>query len=69
MSECSVHFFGAYLARQTTLVRYVDDIVYFSKDPKVEEAFEQKFGDLTTVDFMGLVSFFLGTKFEWQRNG
>ena len=48
---------------------YVDDIVYFSSDPEVEQAFEEKFGNLTTVDFMGEVTFFLGIKFDWQRNG
>ena len=45
---------------------YVDDFVYFSKDETVERAFEAKLGALTTVDFMGQVTFFLGIKFSWR---
>ena len=45
---------------------YVNDFVYFSKDPDVERHFEDEFGKLTAVDFMGQVTFFLGIKFSWR---
>ena len=41
---------------------YFDSFVYFSSSTKVKEEFEFFFGSLTTVDFMGTVSFFLGIK-------
>jgi len=46
---------------------YVDDFVYFSESDKVEQAFEKKFGELTTVDFMGTVSHFLGIRFQYRQ--
>ena len=46
---------------------YVDDFVYFSTDPKVESAFEQKLNAKHTTDFMGKVSHFLGLKFQWKE--
>ena len=46
---------------------YVDDFVYFSTDPDVEQSFESKLSSLTDVDFMGNVSHFLGIKFTWTR--
>ena len=36
---------------------YFDGKFYFSSDPSVEQAFKQKFGDLTQVDFLGTVNF------------
>ena len=46
---------------------YVDDFIYFSTDPKVENAFESKLKNLTDVDFMGDVTHFLGIKFTWSK--
>ena len=46
---------------------YVDDFIYFSTDPDVERAFEDKLAKLTTVDFMGEVSHFLGIRFQWRK--
>jgi hypothetical protein len=45
---------------------YVDDFVYFSKDPEVESLFEHLFQDQVKVDFMGLVEWFLGIHFSWR---
>jgi len=47
---------------------YVDDFIYFSTDPEVEREFETKLGKLTTVDFMGEVTHFLGIRFQWRQN-
>ena len=47
---------------------YVDDFVYFSTCPTVENAFETKLKDLTDVDFMGDVHHFLGIKFTWTKS-
>jgi len=44
---------------------YVDDFVYFSESDEVEKEFERKFGELTTVDFMGTVSYFL--RFQYRQ--
>ena len=44
---------------------YVDDFVYFSKDPEVETLFEQKLQAKTQTNFMGKVSHFLGMRFQW----
>jgi len=41
--------------------------VYFSESDEVEKAFEQKFGALTNVDFMGTVSHFLGIRFQYRE--
>ena len=45
---------------------YVNDFVYFSEDPAVEHAFQQKFSSLSNVNFMGKGTHFLGIKFEWK---
>ena len=45
---------------------YVDDFVYFSEDPKVEQRFEQLLSSLVTVNFLGTVDWFLGTHFQWS---
>ena len=47
---------------------YVDDFVYFSQDLSVEKTFEENFAKLTTVDFMGKATFFLGIKFTWLHD-
>jgi hypothetical protein len=44
---------------------YVDDIIYFSSSDKVEHYFEETFSKLWQVDFMGLVTHFLGIEFNW----
>ena len=46
---------------------YVDDFIYFSKDPEVEKLFEQKLQNQTQTDFMGKVSHFLGIRFQWRE--
>ncbi len=45
---------------------YIDDFVYFSADPAVEEKFQRILKELVTVDFMGTVEWFLGTHFQWM---
>jgi len=45
---------------------YVDDFIYFSTDPNVEKAFEEKLSKLTTVDFLGQATHFLGIRFQWR---
>jgi hypothetical protein len=44
---------------------YVDDIIYFSCSDSVERKFKELLSTLGTVDFMGQVGLFLGTKFTW----
>jgi len=46
---------------------YVDDFVYFSTDDDVEKEFEERLKKLTSVDFMGTVSHFLGIRFQWRE--
>ncbi len=48
-----------------TLDLYIDNIVYFSKDPAVEQKFEALLSQIITVEFMGTVKWFLGTHFQW----
>jgi len=45
----------------------MDDFIYFSESDEVEKEFERKFGELTTVDFMGTVSYFLGILFQYRQ--
>jgi hypothetical protein len=45
---------------------YFDDFVYFSEDPVVEALFERLLCKQITVNFMGLVEWFLGIHFAWQ---
>jgi hypothetical protein len=45
---------------------YVDDIIYFSADDKVEREFEKRLSTIGNVDFMGQVSHFLGIEFSWK---
>ena len=47
---------------------YVDDFVYFSTDPSAEIEFEKRCGALTTVNFMGPVTHFLGIRFQWRES-
>ena len=47
---------------------YVDDFVYFSPDPLVEKEFEKQLSDIIDVKFMGEVEWFLGTRYEWDRD-
>ena len=45
---------------------YVDDFIYFSEDPATEAIFEQLLRERFSVDFMGLVEWFLGIHFSWR---
>ncbi len=45
---------------------YVDNFVYFSKDPKVKKLFECLLHQWIKVDFMGLTEWFLGIHFLWR---
>ena len=45
---------------------YVDDFVYFSKDPTVEALFFCLLSERCKVDFMGIVEWFLGVHFLWR---
>ncbi len=49
-----------------TLGIYINDFVYFSKDPQVECQFKKLLTNLITVEFMGTVDWFLGTHFQWS---
>ena len=42
---------------------FVDDFIYFSASPTVEQKFEQEFSKSHKIDFQGEVSHFLGIKF------
>ena len=47
---------------------YVDDIIYFSPSDEIEKTFEHQLQQqVTSVDFMGQVSHFLGVKFDWKQ--
>jgi hypothetical protein len=48
-----------------TLGLYVNNFIYFLEDPAVEEKFQRLLKDLITVEFMGMVEWFLGTHFQW----
>jgi hypothetical protein len=45
---------------------YVDDFVYFSKDPAVEALFCQLLTQCFKSNFMGFVNWFLGIYFSWH---
>ena len=45
---------------------YVDDFVYFSEDPAVEDLFCRLLAQRCKVDFMGIVNWFLGIHFSWR---
>jgi hypothetical protein len=45
---------------------YVDDFVYFLEDPAVKSLFFWLLCKHCNVDFMGIVSWFLGVHFLWQ---
>jgi len=49
------------------LALYVENFVYLSPNHDTEIAFENKLKILTTVDFMGQVSHFLGIKLTWHH--
>ena len=46
---------------------YVDDFIYFSTDPGVEQAFQEKLLSKTETDVIGKVSYFLGIRFQWRQ--
>jgi hypothetical protein len=45
---------------------YVDNFVYFSKDPAVETLFCRLLTEGCKVNFMGIVEWFLGVYFSWR---
>jgi hypothetical protein len=47
---------------------YVDDFVYFSRSPKVEDKFTKDFGDKIDTDFNGQIGYFLGINFECSKD-
>jgi hypothetical protein len=48
---------------------YVDDFAFFSEDSCEDELFKQAISTCTVpIDWMGTVSYFLGTAFDWQRH-
>ena len=47
---------------------YVDDFIYFSQSPSVEQTFETKFAQQVPVTFEPTVEYFLGIRFECTRD-
>jgi hypothetical protein len=45
---------------------YVDDFVYFSKDPAIEALFCCLLAKWCKVNLMGIMNWFLGVRFSWQ---
>ena len=45
---------------------YVDDFKYWSTSDETEKLFEKRMQATCKVDFMGAVSWFLGSKYEWS---
>jgi hypothetical protein len=45
----------------------VDDFKHFSLSDETEELFEQHLGSKCKADFMGEVSWFLGSKHKWEN--
>jgi hypothetical protein len=54
------------LSEPLTLGLYIDNFVYFSASSKVEAKFQHLLKQHVTVDFMGMVEWFLGTHFQWS---
>ena len=46
---------------------YVDDFLYYSMSDEAEKVFETLLARELTVEFMGVVNWFLGCKYEWRR--
>ncbi len=49
-----------------SLSMYVDDFIYFSKDPAVEALICRLLAKQCKVDFMGIVEWFLDVHFSWR---
>ena len=47
---------------------YVDDFLYFSESPAVEQAFQDRFGAEIDTDFNGQIGYFLGINFDCTRH-
>ena len=47
---------------------YVDDFIYYLKSDDVEQWFKNKLKSMISVDFMGKVQWFLGQRYEWNRD-
>jgi hypothetical protein len=56
---------GTQSSSPLSLGLYVDDFVYFSKNPAVEALFGRLLAKRCKVDFMGVVKWFLGAHFSW----
>jgi hypothetical protein len=54
------------LSAPLSLGLYVDDFVYFYKDPAVEALFCHLLSTRYKVDFMGTIDWFLGVHFSWR---
>ena len=48
------------------MVLYVDDFIYFSPDPEVENYFESALKSKLTIDCMWNAEWLLGTRFDWS---
>jgi hypothetical protein len=46
---------------------HVDDFKHLSLSDETEELFEQRLGSKCKADFMGEVSWFLGSKHKWEN--
>ena len=46
---------------------YVDDFIFFSTDPTVEQSFQTMLKQQTNVDFLGQANHFLGLRFHWRH--
>ena len=57
---------GAKSKSPLSLALYVNDFVYFSKDPTVEALFYCLLAKGCKVNFMGIVNWFLGVHFSWR---
>ena len=47
---------------------FVDDIIYFSKDPSVEHHFEKTLQQHLEVKFMGQADWYLGMRLDWGKD-
>ena len=63
-------FFGKILPNQPPLYLglYVDDFIYFSQSPQVEQHFETEFATHVPVTFEPEIDFFLGIRFDCTRD-
>jgi hypothetical protein len=67
-SPCLFH--GSLIKGQPPLYLglYVDDFIYFSESPQVEQLFEKEFNQLIDIDWNGKIGYFLGINFVCHRH-